>query len=509
MLSVLLEAGEVEGLDFQGKTENLDATLVRAIHRSSVHSLFLNAPKDFSLAASLIGPRLESLLMREEDFGAAESKVLRQALEQAGMLSRIEMRNCRVQSGKEFVAAIHAAVSLQDLDLYMNELDDETLGKLVGGEMKKLSVTCSDGCGTKYAAAAARLSSLESFIVLNCPLGDAGVAALAAGFQARWLQTLTLSEVGMGPAAVPALASLLRCTSRLCNLDISGNKIGSTAAAQQIGDSIAKGCSKTLQELSISSCGLGPALKSLVALWVEGNDAGDVGARVVSSFLLSVPTIRMKTLSMSHNGISADSAERLAAVLRSPQRNSSMMILTLGENNIGPEAAAVVIDALISPGRSHPMETLSLPECNLGDRGAEAVARLITGMGCQQIDLRGNEIHSVGAKAIADACDQATARITLLILGMNPIEEEGIECIAEKIVRTNRMVESLNLDNIKFSDKAAAVLANAIVKRNRGGPLQEVAMGSSDFGVGGRSVMDKVAKAEQGSGIDILLPELI
>ncbi len=523
MLSALLEAGEIEQLDFQEGLENLDATLARAIHRSSVHSVFLNAPKDFGLAASLIGPRLESLCVREEDFGAAECKALRQALEQAGTLSRIEIKCCRMLPGKEFVAAIHAAESLQDLGLYKSELDDETLAELVGGEMnrkmKKLSVIGLNYCGTKFAAAAARLSSLESFRVVSFPLGDAGVAALAAGFQARWLRTLCLIGIEMGPAAAPALASLLRCTSRLCSLDISGNEIGSaTAAAQQIGDSVAKGCSKTLQELDISYYGLGSAgvaaffsplcgsigaLKSLVTLRVDCNDAGDVGARMVSSCLLSAPTIRMKVLSMSGNGISAEGAERLAAALRSLQRNSSMMVLELGTNNIGPKAAAAVIDALISPGRSYPMETLGLCRCNLGDRGAEAVARLITAIGCRHIELHVNGIHSVGAKAIADVCDRPTARITLLDLSMNPIEEEGVEYIAEKIVRKNRLVESLDLDGINFSDKAAEALANAIEKRNRGGPLQKVVLGSRYFGAGGRSVMDKVAKAEQGSGIDI------
>ncbi len=524
VLSALLEAGEIEQLDFQEGLENLDATLARAIHRSSVHTLFLRAPKDFGLVASLIGPRLESLRVRDQDFGAEECKTLRQALEQAGTLSRIEIRNCTVLSGGEFVAAIHAAESLQDLELYKDGLDDETLAELVGGEMnrktKKLSVTDLNCCGTKFAAAVARLSSLESFRVLRCPLGDAGVAALAAGFQARWLRSLRLSYVEMGPAAAPALASLLRCTSRLCSLDISGNKIGSATSetAKQIGDSVARGCSKTLQELDISYCGLGSAgvaaffsplcgsigaLKSLVTLRVNYNDAGDVGARAVSSCLLSVPTIRMKVLSMSENDISAEGAERLAAALRSLQRNSSMMVLTLGTNDIGPEAAAAVIDALISPWRSHPMETLSLCGCNLGDWGAEAVARLITAIGCRNIELCDNGIHSMGAKAIADACDRPTARITLLDLSTNPIEEDGIEYIAEKIVRKNRLVESLDLGYVKFSDKAAEALANAIEKRNRGGPLQKVELVSRDFGAGGRSVMHKVAKAEQGSGIDI------
>ncbi len=523
MLSALLESGEIEQLGFQKGLENLDATLARAIHRSSVHTVFLSAPKDFGLAASLIGPRLESLWICEEDFGAAESKALRQALEQAGTLSRIEIHDCRVLSGKEFVAAIHAAESLQDLNLRVDGLDDETLAELVGGKMKKLSVMYSNGFGTKCAAAAARLSSLESFRVISCPLGDAGVAALAAGFQARWLRTLCLSDVKMGPATAPALASLFRCTSRLCSLDISDNKIGSAAseAAKEIGDSVAKGCSKTLQELDISSCGLGPAgvaaffsplcgsigvLKSLVTLRVDNNNAGDVGARAVSSCLLSAPTIRMKELSMSRNGISAEGAKYLAAVLRSQQRNSSMMVLALGLNNIGPETAAAAIDALISPGRGHPMEMLSLPGCGLEDRGAEAVARLITAIGCRHIRLGDNGIHSVGAKAIADACDRPTTRIALLDLRMNPIEEDGVERIAEKIVRTNRTVESLDLGKIAFSDKAAAVLANAIEKRRRGGPLREVRLEPMDFGAGGLGMMDKVAKAEQGSGIGTRLP---
>ncbi len=521
VLSALLEAGEIEGLDFQRRMENLDATLACAIHRSSVHTLFLSASNDFDLVASLIGPRLKSLVVYESDFGAEESRALRRALEQAGMLTSMRILRCRVLSGKKFVAAIHAAVSLQDLDMCTGELYDETPAEPVGGEMDRktrLTVTCSDRCGGRLTAAAARLSSLESFIVEDCPLGDAGVAALAAGFQARWLCTLCLSNVEMGPAAAPALASLLHCTSRLCSLDISGNKIGSAAseAAKQIGDSVAKGCSKTLQELDISFCDLGPAgvtaffsplsgsigaLKSLVTLRVNDNDAGDVGTRAVSSCLLSAHTIRMKELSMSRNGISAEGAKHLAAALRSQQRNSSMMVLELRSNKIGPEAAAAVIGALISPWSSHPMETLSLPSCNLGDRGAEAVARLITAIGCQCIELDNNNIHSVGAKAIADVCDRPAARITLLDLSMNPIEEEGIECIAEKIVWKNRLVESLDLYGIKFSDKAAEALANAIEKRNRGGPLREVNMWSSNFSAIGRSVMDKVVKAEQGSGI--------
>ncbi len=164
VLSSLLDAGmDISQLGFQKEVENLDATLARAIRQSSVRSISLIAPKDFGLAASLIGPRLESLWIRERYFGANESKALRQALEQAGMLSGIVIYDCRVLSGKEFVAAIHAAVSLQDLDLFGAEMDDETLAELVGGEMsrkmKKLSVAHSSDYGTKYAAAAAMLSS--------------------------------------------------------------------------------------------------------------------------------------------------------------------------------------------------------------------------------------------------------------------------------------------------------------------------------------------------------------
>ncbi len=56
----------------------------------------------------------------------------------------------------------------------------------------------------------------------------------------------------------------------------------------------------------------------------------------------------------------------------------------------------------------------------------------------------------------------------------NPIEAEGVKCIAEQIVMANTAVEDLILLGVRVDDETAKTLARAIRERNCEGPLRSL-----------------------------------
>ncbi len=484
LASLLSSSAEIESLALLGGGEVFNSPeLVRAIRSSSVCSLKVKANMSWSselrlaLSESLC-PRLQQLSLSEVDFSPEASRAFGSALERCAPhgLRSIRLTGCKVESGKEFVAAFGLAREVESVHFKKVSLGDDDLAKLIE-RMDKVEELSLHECniGTRCVAAIAQRACLSTLELCDSPLGGPLLSELASKFRVRGLKRLTLRECTIESTAV---ARLLERVPRLSSLDLSWNKFDA-AAAREIGEAIRdSGCAKTLREFNIACCCLGQAavtalfaplsgIMGLTSLMMREDYAEDRGAKMVLECLLPP---RIEELSMVYNKITAESAGQLAKFLL---KASAISTLDLGGNKLGTEGAVAVIMALISPRRL-PMHMLGLSGCEIGDQGAEAVGKLIVSTGCRRVDIEANNIHAAGASAIANSCKKAATEIIILHLDANPIEAEGVKCIAEQIVRANTAVVSLDLMGVYIDDETAKTLARAIRERNREGPIRHL-----------------------------------
>ncbi len=169
--------------------------------------------------------------------------------------------------------------------------------------------------------------------VYNCELGDAGVAAIARalGSPACRVEHVYLGGNAAGREAAEAIGELLACTTRLRSLQLSVSRFADCISL------IARGLdrNRSLEELSLASCGLSPG----------------GGAEIAAALIRHPKLLRLdfavaasaRALQEPPNQIGDSGAPALATLVRA---NGPLRSLDLRENAITSRGAFPILEAL-------------------------------------------------------------------------------------------------------------------------------------------------------------------
>ncbi len=447
-----------------------------------------------------IGPSLETFTATCVDFAAFHhdgGEILAAGLERCIGLRELNFSECRF-GFKSPVMRLEKLQSLERVNFNRNEMYDNDTEKLVAeiGKLKNLRElsminqnTGKDCGGSIYKLCSPCLRLLN----ISCTyLRDKGVSRVVDAFLASGrspaLETLGLSYDEITPTGVEKLTQLLVRTAHLRSLSLAGNKIGESAAAL-IGNAIKSSGARELASIDIRNCELGPKgvagllsplqnLCMFTSVCTSGSFSGNPGARALAA-CLEGKAGRLVKLDIFDDRIGSAGAILLAKALRGAYLLS---ILDLCMDQIGPAGGAAILDALAQPGKRH-MREISMRGCGIGNEGAAAAGRFIMNVRCSILALSGNNINLGGVRAIVNALDKVRPLwIKHLVLGDNPIKKVGAEYIAKRVVVPNKTVRGLCLTNIEMECGGAYIIAEAIQKRNRAGPLNSINVGPADCG---------------------------
>jgi Ran GTPase-activating protein (RanGAP) involved in mRNA processing and transport len=181
---------------------------------------------------------------------------------------------------------------------------------------------------------------------------------------------------------------------------------------------------------------------ALESLDLESSDLGSAGLVEIAQVLYRNKSI--KNLDLNDNGLdNIESANALRELIR---RNKTITSLHLAHNSFGEILAAVRI---IADGvrRNTALQQLDLSCCGLDDQGISVLANALASRNASilKLNLNGNEITSVGVRALVDENVEAVKTLTLLYLSANPIKREGATILADSLGR-NAMPSLKRLD---------------------------------------------------------------
>lgn len=226
-------------------------------------------------------------------------------------------------------------------------------------------------------------------------------------------------------------------------------------------------CANMLKELDVSNCNLGPrevvlllsppASPALRMLTIGKNVTGNLSVGAISQFIMITGGHTLRSLDVISNGITDAGAMQLAMGLSSaypPMRNLiirrgkegyALTGIYISDNRIGPRGAEAVFDALATASFMT-MNTVDLVDCGIGDGGAAAAGKFILHRSCRYMSLNNNGIHAKGIKALANYIHASDCMLETLYLYQNPLDDDGIACFLDTIMKRNRSVRELYLD---------------------------------------------------------------
>ncbi|MQY14491.1 hypothetical protein SRB5_46580 [Streptomyces sp. RB5] len=282
-------------------------------------------------------------------------------------------------------------------------------------------------------------------------LGAVGVAKVLPVVAASVHAThVLLGTNAMGDVGARAVAGVLEGEHGLRTVYLGCNRIGPEGASVIAG---ALGADQTVQ-----------------ALWFKRNPVGDDGVRALAAMLRTNSTLR--TLDLVNTGVGPDGLRALLDVL--PGRPQPLERLFLGGNGLTAEAAPLLA-ALLREG----VRELYLPANHLGDEGARILAAAADPAHPVRLGLGGNGIGVAGARALADALHG----IEVLDLGRPPSErslgapgnvvgDDGVHALADAL--PGSPLRRLELRHTGLTGRGAKALLSAVGERS---PLEYVGLG--------------------------------
>jgi Ran GTPase-activating protein (RanGAP) involved in mRNA processing and transport len=187
----------------------------------------------------------------------------------------------------------------------------------------------------------------------------------------------------------------------------------------------------------------------------------------------------IKTLHLSNNGLDdIESANLLRELLR---RNKTITSLYLAGNTFGRNAAAArsIFEGVHS---NTALQQLYLRGCGLGDQSIAVLANAlaIRKAAMLELDLRVNEITSVGVRSLVDNVEAVKKTLTELCLSRNPIGSEGATILANALWR-NAMpnLQRLHLNSCHLDADGFVALMSTLEQNTN---LQSLDLKDNDFG---------------------------
>eukprot|EP00736_Rhodelphis_marinus_P000667 Rmarinus@m.10173 len=240
---------------------------------------------------------------------------------------------------------------LRRLDLQQNEFGPEGLAAVAAltaasADMKELIISQNPhltGEGLKNAILylLGHTKSLECLKMEQCPAGDVGARALAAGLaQPHTVKRLYVSNCDFTHEGICEIARALQ-NSSVCTFHAGENYLGEEgmkSVAQLLEDT-------ALEDLNFGQCGgagsgvrafFRSGFKSLRRLAVFGNDIGDNGALAIVEDLQREHRVlpNLELLDVGGNGITLSGVKAIFSALKNPDVLPSLRQLVVGGNTV-------------------------------------------------------------------------------------------------------------------------------------------------------------------------------
>ncbi|CAB1418188.1 unnamed protein product [Pleuronectes platessa] len=373
---------------------------------------------------------------------------------------------------------------------------DESLVRELPAIMKSTKVmlrfsNLTDMC---CPALAAVLSSTESFMK-ELDLGynnisDSGVKTLVEGLNNEncRLRTLSLQGCEVTSKGSKCLATALRQSQRLRQLDLSRNNIGNDGLQH-----LSKGLRSPecqLEALKLSQCNievrgcsyLASALEknsdSLSVLDLSINMVRDKGA---SEIFKKLDISKLTKLEMYHCGLTASSCRAIGEALR--REENTLMDLNLSNNNLGDEGLT-----LLSIGKSKwcHLEKLNLSRCgitagscsflpsmildlnlssnSLGDDGIKSFLAVLKNSSgyLQTLNLSRCSLTRGCCAELASTLGSKTGSVTELDLSENDLEDKGLRRLCVGLRNPQCKLQKLSLQTCGLTSKSIKSLISAL-----------------------------------------------
>jgi hypothetical protein len=366
---------------------------------------------------------------------------------------------------EELLAQTHTLQKLQLFGSLIEEFDEVQTAAIASGFANNTTLRDVEFQSWRVAGLTPVLTALQrhpalqkihfSVKSMDCLLSLSGLEVLLRSQDSK-VKELILEQVNARTVGLQRVLQELARNTTVTNLAIR-NSVLSRKDVQQLTAVLRQ--NRALQYLDLTSSALGSA-----------------GLAEIAPALYRI--ISIKTLDLSINGLDdIDSANVLRELLR---RNKTITSLYLAGNTFGRNAAAArrIFEGVYS---NTALQQLYLRGCGLGDQGIAVLANAlaIRKAAMLELDLRVNEITSVGVRSLVDNVE-AVKTLTKLYLTGNPIGSEGATVLADAFGR-NVMpaLKRLNLRRCDIEDDGFVALMSALEQNTS---LQILDLKNNDFG---------------------------
>lgn len=303
-------------------------------------------------------------------------------------------------------------------------------------------------------------------------LGAKGCAAIARGLARNTtVANVDVNDNGAGDEGATAFGEALARNSSLRCLDIYSNGITSVGGIALLA--------------GVSSC------STLTSLDLSSNSIGESGATALADAIAVNTSLRCIDASACRIGPGG-----AAAIARALRVNKTLTKLVLGSNGISDEGTREITKSL-GRRRNSTLHTLKLPLNGLSAEGAGFVAAmLLQNSTLSRLDLSYNGIGDEGCEELATAL-QLNTHLTNLDLSRNRIGVEGAESLAAAI-GVNSVLKVLKLQhNVAIGDVGASYFATALSEGDSS--LARLGLGGSCVGQGWQSKIEHFLATDSAS----------
>jgi uncharacterized protein (TIGR02996 family) len=342
------------------------------------------------------------------------------------------------------LAGCPALSAVRSLDLSSTGFTDDALRSLLEScrldQLAALNLG-NDGWGgipnvltpqaARLLARTTALPALEHLCLKGTPVGDDGLAALAAGPALRKLTTLNLERCGLREAGLLTLADdapwpALRGLNLTNNLLLPGGA-AALARSPQLATLWALYVRRTnFGDEAAGILGRSPHPTQLRALDLDKNPLGDDGftSLAESAALTSLGWLKLRRAGPRQGeGPPPRVGPRGGAALGRAGFAGSLRFLELAEQGVGDAG----LSALAGAGRYPRLERLDLSYNEVGDEGVLAMVQSDAFPALKELDLSGNRIGPPGARALAGWPGLARLAPHATRLGKNPFGPDAID----------------------------------------------------------------------------------
>ncbi|XP_009635520.1 dynein regulatory complex subunit 5 [Egretta garzetta] len=179
----------------------------------------------------------------------------------------------------------------------------------------------------------------------------------------------------------------------------------------------------------------------------------------------------------------------------------NLKVLKLTRSKVDDDKTKLLVHNLLD----HPcLVELNLSHNLIRDKGAQAIGKLINRSKLETLDLCNNQIHHLGAEALAQALAE-NSTLTSLNLRLNCLEDKGGEAIGH-VLLTNTTLKSIHLGSNNLSQPTATLFSQVLAQNTT---LRSINFSCNHLGPdGGKQLLDGLADNKALTEFDLRLAEV-